>query len=471
MHVDPAHLGRVHADRAGARIDQPLGHRAHDRMSDRPVLAHHVLVEEHHAGPRPVIVERVGPADHVDDLVGLDRAGPGVHRIGADAGEVVDLHRQDAAVLRHRDLGVDPVVARVDVGQERFQPVGDELHRPLERDREPHRRHLVGIGVDLDPERAADILRHHPHAVLLEPEMEREDALHHVRRLGRVVDRQVAGRRVEIGDQPARLQRHPGMAAEVEGLLDHRVGVGVGRVDVARGVLPLPGEVVAELGVDDRRRGIERGLHVGRGGELLPFDPDQLGGVLGLLAPFGDDGDHRLALPARDLDGERVLGRGLEPFEMGEHADPRIVDAREVLARHHGHHPGRGLGRRGVDGDDAGMGVGAADERGVDHPRQHDVVDEGAPPVRQAPRVGPRHAAADIGVGAVENPAVFGHGRAAGGSKWNTPWIASSTLSPWASSICLAMESGIETSSRSSPSPVITVSCTASMSPTLWNPR
>ena len=216
---------------------------------------------------------------------------------------------------------------------------------------------------------------------------------------------------------------------------------------------------------------VQRGLHVGRRGKRLPFDPDQLGRVLRLLPPLGDDGHHRLALPACDVDGKRVLGRRLEPFEMGQHAHPGIVDAREVLARHHSHHAGRGRGRRRVDGDDSGMRVGAPHKSGVHHSRQHDVVDEGAPPMRQAPRVGPRHAAADIGVGAVENPAVFGHGRAAGGSKWNTPWIASSTFPPWASSIWRAIESGIETSSRSSPSPVITVSCTASMSPTLWKPR
>ena len=84
---------------------------------------------------------------------------------------------------------------------------------------------------------------------LLEPEMEREDALHHVRRLGRVVDRQVApstGRNRRPAPRGSSVT--PGMAAEMEGLLDHRVGLRVGRVDVARGVLPLPGEVVAELG-------------------------------------------------------------------------------------------------------------------------------------------------------------------------------------------------------------------------------
>ena len=225
--------------------------------------------------------------------------------------------------------------------------------------------------------------------------MEREDPLHHVRRLGRVVDGQVAGGRVEIRDQAARLQRHPGMAAEMVGLLDHGVGLGVGRIDIAGGVLALPGEVVAELGMDDRRVRIERGLHVGRRGQRLPFDLDQLGRVLGLLAALGDDGHHRLALPARHLHGERVLGRRFQPFEMGENADPGIVDAGKVGSRDHRHHAGRGGGGRAIDGNDPGMRVRAAHEGGMHHARQHDVVDEGAAPVRQAPCVGPRHAAAD----------------------------------------------------------------------------
>ena len=79
------------------------------------------------------------------------------------------------------------MIARVNVGDEAFQPVGDELHRTLEQLRERDRRHLVGIGVHLDAERAADILGDDAHLLLFQAEMLGEQVLHHVRRLRRVI--------------------------------------------------------------------------------------------------------------------------------------------------------------------------------------------------------------------------------------------------------------------------------------------
>jgi hypothetical protein len=44
------------------------------------------------------------------------------------------------------------VLARVDVGEEGFQPVGDELHRPAQHHRQRRGRHLVGIDMYFDAE-------------------------------------------------------------------------------------------------------------------------------------------------------------------------------------------------------------------------------------------------------------------------------------------------------------------------------
>ena len=153
-----AHLDRVHADLRRGEIDQAFGHRDRDRMPDRAVLAHDVLVLEHHARAGAVVRAGIGPAGEVDDLIGLDAAGARIDRIGADAGEVVDLEGGDGAVLPDADLALHAMVARVNVGDEAFQPVGDELDRPLQQLRQRHHRHLVGIGMHLDAERAADIL-------------------------------------------------------------------------------------------------------------------------------------------------------------------------------------------------------------------------------------------------------------------------------------------------------------------------
>ena len=156
--IAPADFQRVHADLGGGELDQSFGHRGRDRMADRAVLAHHVLVLEHHAGAGAIVAAGVRPAGEVDDLVGLDAGGARIDRIGADAGEVVDLPGGDGAVVLDADLRLDAMVAGVDVGDEALDPVGDEFDRPLEQLRQRHRRHLVGVGVHLDAERAADVL-------------------------------------------------------------------------------------------------------------------------------------------------------------------------------------------------------------------------------------------------------------------------------------------------------------------------
>ena len=148
--------------------------------------------------------------------------------------------------LLHADPGVHAMIARVNVGDETLQPVGDEFDRPLEQLRERDRRHLVGIGVHLDAERAADILGHHAHLMLFKPQMLGEQVLHHVRRLRALIDRQALLAGVPVGDDGARLVGDAGVAAEHECRLDDGVGVLKAGIGIARLVLAFPGEVVAE---------------------------------------------------------------------------------------------------------------------------------------------------------------------------------------------------------------------------------
>ena len=56
--IAPADFQRVHADLRGRHLDQAFGHRGRDRMADRAVLAHHVLVLEHHAGAGAIVARR-----------------------------------------------------------------------------------------------------------------------------------------------------------------------------------------------------------------------------------------------------------------------------------------------------------------------------------------------------------------------------------------------------------------------------
>ena len=185
-------------------LDQALGHGGRDRMADRAVLAHHVLVLEHDAGARLVVAAGVGPAGQVHHLVRLDARGARIDRVGADAGEVVDLPGGDGAVLLDADLGLHAMVARMDVGDEALDPVGDEFDGPLEQLRQRHRRHLVGIGVHLDAERAADVLGDDADLVLLQVEMLGEQVLHHVRRLRALVHGHALLAGIPVGDDGAR---------------------------------------------------------------------------------------------------------------------------------------------------------------------------------------------------------------------------------------------------------------------------
>ena len=78
----------------------------------------------------------------------------------------------------------------------------------------------------------------------------REDVLHHVRRLGGVVhgERMLGG--VVVGEDRAALEAHAGVAAEVESVLDHHVGLGECLVHAAGVVLALEADVVAQLRMD-----------------------------------------------------------------------------------------------------------------------------------------------------------------------------------------------------------------------------
>ena len=72
-------------------------------MANGAILAHDVLVLKHDTGTRTVVGVRIGPTDEIDDLVGLDRAGSGIHRIRSDARQIIDLECRDSAVAFDAD--------------------------------------------------------------------------------------------------------------------------------------------------------------------------------------------------------------------------------------------------------------------------------------------------------------------------------------------------------------------------------
>ncbi len=287
------------------------------------------------------------------------------------------------------------VLARVDVGEEGLEPVGDELDRPAQHHGNGGGGHFVRVHVHLDAEGAADVLADHAHVGLGNVEVAREDVLHHVRRLGRLVDRQRVLRGVVVGEDGAALQRDAGVAAEGIGFLGHEVGFGEGRVDGIGAEFALETDVVAELRMDDVFAG-ERLLHVADHRQFLPFGLHQLQRVFALRAAFGDDRRHRLALAAGAFDRDGELRRRLDAFQVAEHRDPGLAVMGDRAPVEHRDDAGRGRSLRQIEALQPRVRVGAAKEHHMRELRKAQVVDIGAAALQQALRVRARHALADI---------------------------------------------------------------------------
>ena len=306
-HVAAADLDGIEPQRPRREVDQVLADRVADRVADGAILRGRRLVLENDGGARPVVLVAVRPARDVEDLGALEHAGARILRIGARARQHVDVERQYLARLADGHARLDRGLARVDVGDERLDAVGDELDGTAELDRRRHGRDLVAVAVDLEPERAADVGRHDLHHVVRHAQRARVEILDHVRALAAGVDGELARALVEGRQHAARLEAHSRMAAELEGVLDDEVGACEGRLGVAVVDDLAVGEVVAELGVDRGRAGIERPLLVGDRRQLLPLDGDALGCVLGLGARRRHHQHHRLAHPAGAVHGHRIL--------------------------------------------------------------------------------------------------------------------------------------------------------------------
>ncbi len=252
------------------------------------------------------------------------------------------------------------------------------------------------------PNEPPTVFGQHPHLVLLEPEVLGKNVLRHVGRLRALIDGEPLVARIPVGDDGARLVGDAGVAAEHEGRRNDRVGFGKAFIRIARGECALEGEVVAELGVDDRRSFVERCFGVGDDGKFLVVDLNQRAGILGERPRAGDHGGDRLALPARALDRDGVLRRRFDALEMGEDADPGRDHLGKLGAGDDGDHTLHALCSRGVDRLDARMRVRRAHERDMRHARQRNVADVLPAPLRQPRQIRPRHRAADIGVRPVE---------------------------------------------------------------------
>ena len=294
----------------------------------------------------------------------------------AVVGDHVDPQARDLAVLRAH-LAAHDVVAGEPGGHQVLGAVLDPLDRHAGDDRARDRAHVAGIDRHLVAEAAADVRAADPDHVLREPGDVRVDGAVGVRRLVAVVDVELAGLRVEVGDHPARLERRR-MAAGIDDVaLDDRVRLGerpVGRGLVAR----LPGrarEVVAlpRLVVADQRRvGIQRLARIHDRRQRLVLDVDQLERVVRGVLVGRDHERDLLALEADLVAGEHGLR------VVGDRRHPGEAERLEILRGDDGGDVRVCERPRRVDRDDARVRERASQQRSVHHARELDVVEVGA---------------------------------------------------------------------------------------------
>ena len=286
-----------------------------------------------------------------------------------------------ARILPSRVAAMPPGHDVVAGERRRHQVLGPVFH-PLDRlagdDRRDDRAHVARVDADLVAEPAADVRRDDPDLVLGQAGDEGVQRAVGVRRLGGRPEGQLAVDGVPVRDRAARLHRR-----RVNPRVDHLLrdddlvvgGLGLGEQGIGgRAVAGLPVEDVVvraplEVVTDQGRVRIERAPDVDQRREHVVLDVDQLQGVPGRVVVVRDDDGHLLALEAHLVRGED----GLHVRRQGRH--PGQVLRGEVGTGDHGAHLGVCQRLACVDGDDPAVCDRRAQDRGVQHAGQPDVVD------------------------------------------------------------------------------------------------
>jgi len=219
-------------------------------------------------------------------------------------------------------------------------------------------------------------------------------------RLRRHVDGELAGEGIELGHHTPALHGGPGVAVVGHALGDHMLRGSQGSLDVPGLHLPREFDIGVPVLVKKRRILGQRPLDGGHRGEHLVLDVDRLQGILSDVPVGRRHRRHRLSLVADLLHGNGIgLVQLHGDIDGGRHG---LADLGGVLAGDYLHHPGHRPCLGGVDAHDAGMGVGAPEDRQVQHPGELDVVHVPAVP-REQPGIlaslhAPAHPARRFGV-------------------------------------------------------------------------
>ena len=312
-------------------------------------------------------------------------ARPKGGEIGAHTGERLDPKAHHILVLVEPHLRLGVVVAAVSIGDEALRALRRPLDRPTDLLGTPDDDHFFGVVRDLAAEATAHVGRDDPHLVLGEAHDEgAHQQADDVRVLGSGVQGVVVPGTVVVANG----------AAGFDGVADQSLIVELNRGDVV-GIshrlvrlflvaqAPVEdyvvGHVVEYLG-SARLGGLD---HVDDGLQDIVVHVHELGRIDGLCRRLGDDYGNGITYVPDLVYGQRGMRRllhGVAVLEIDLPAGRQTANevGGHFLTRQHGYDPGRRAGRRAVDAFDLGVRVGAADDGGIGHFGQHDIVDVSA---------------------------------------------------------------------------------------------
>ncbi len=277
------------------------------------------------------------------------------------------MHRGDLSVLRH--AGLHPHQRRMApaVAVEHLFARERDLHRAPRHHRELRDGDLVAERIALAAEAAAVRRGDDADAGGRELEHLRQRAVHVVRCLGAAPQGELAvGGPLRHGRML--LHRQVGVALVEEQILAHQVGPREARLHVAELEVNEFVEVAAVAVIVDAGLGVGDGvLGVGDGAQRLVLDGNEVERRGCDVFVDGRHGRHRIADESDLVRRERVL--------VLAHREDTEGDG-EVLPRQHGFHAreARRLGR--VDAQDLRVRMRAAQQFGVEHPGEKQVVGE-----------------------------------------------------------------------------------------------
>ena len=189
------------------------------------------------------------------------------------------------------------MVAALRVGKERFAAIGDPFHRSLQLACRPGHERFLGINNLLATKAPADIGCHHPQLALGNAEDQHPDQhAGDMWKLGRGIERVVAGRRFEFGQGRPRFHRvwHQPVIDEID--LGDVMGLGERGVGCRRIThRPIAAKIARYIFVELRCTGCRGRDDPRRYWQDAVVDRNAFGGASGGIDALGDDHRHWVA--------------------------------------------------------------------------------------------------------------------------------------------------------------------------------